>query len=272
MHATFIVTKVVSTLLLLPTNLILLCIAGMLLRRAYPSIGMVISLTSLLLLTVLSTKAGALLLVAPLEQRMQPLAANAAVAAVAIDGAQAIVILGGGRLANAPEYDGDDAPSYSTLGRLRYGARIHRQTGLPVLVSGGTPDGSKVSEAAIMASSLREDFATPVKWLEERSDDTEQNAKFSAEILAHAGVKKIVLVTDALHMPRSQLMFARTGLEVVIAPTVFFSRDRLTLLSFLPSGEGMRRSEYAMHEWLGVLWYKARHGESQQAGGVPVAS
>ena len=269
MHATFILTKVVSTLLLLPTNLILLCIAGLLLRRVYPSVGTVVSLTSLLLLALLSTKAGALLLVVPLEQRVQPPAASAP---GATDGAQAIVILGGGRLANAPEYDNDDTPSYWTLARLRYGARIHRQTGLPILVSGGTPDGSKISEAAVMANSLREDFATPVKWLEEASDDTEQNAKFSARMLAQAGVKKIILVTDALHMPRSQLMFTGTGLEVVIAPTVFFSRDRLTLLSFLPSGEGMRRSEYAMHEWLGVLWYKVRHSDSQQAGGVPVAS
>ncbi|WP_211451766.1 YdcF family protein [Collimonas antrihumi] len=267
MHATFIITKVVSALLLLPANLILLCIAGMLLRRAYPSTGMVVSLTSLLLLAVLSTKAGALLLVAPLEQRVLPLAVDVA---GATNGAQAIVILGMGKLANAPEYDGEDVASYLTLARLRYGAKMHRQTGLPILVSGGMPDGSKMSEAAVMARSLREDFSTPVKWIEGASDDTEQNAKFSAAILAQAGVKKIILVTDALHMPRSQMMFARTGLEVVIAPTVFFSRDRLTLLSFLPSGEGMRRSGYALHEWLGVFWYKARHGDSQQAGTVSV--
>jgi uncharacterized SAM-binding protein YcdF (DUF218 family) len=248
MHASFIVTKVVSALLLLPTNLILLCIAGMLLRRVFPRIGMALSLGSLLLLVVLSSKAGALLLVAPLEQRALPLAAGAA------DGAQAIVILGGGRLANAPEYDGGDTPNYWTLARLRYGAKLQRQTGLPILLSGGTPDGSRISEAAVMAKSLRDDFATPVKWLEEASDDTKQNAKFSAQILRQAKVQKIILVTDAVHMPRAQLLFAQTGLQVVAAPTVFLSRDRFTLLSFLPSGEGMRYSGYALHEWLGLLW------------------
>ncbi|WP_211460686.1 YdcF family protein [Collimonas silvisoli] len=260
MHATFIITKVVSALLLLPTNLILSCIAGMLLRRAYPRVGMVVSLASLLLLAVLSSKAGALLLVTPLEQRAPPLAAAAA------DGAQAIVILGGGRLENAPEYNDGDTPNYWTLARLRYGAKIQRQTGLPILVSGGMPEGSKISEATLMANSLRDDFATPAKWLEEASDDTEQNAEFSVGILAQAGVKKIILVTDALHMPRAQMMFAQTGLDVVIAPTMFFSRDRLTLLSFLPSGEGLRRSEYALHEWLGVLWYRMRHGYSRHMG------
>ncbi|HWW06126.1 YdcF family protein [Collimonas sp.] len=266
MHATFIVTKLVSTLFLLPTNLILLCIAGMLLRRVYPRVGMAVSLASLLLLAVLSSKAGALLLVTPLEQRALPLAAGAA------NGAQAIVILGGGRLENAPEYSDDDIPNYWTFARLRYGAKLQRQTGLPILVSGGMPEGSKVSEAAVMANSLRDDFATPAKWLEGASDDTEQNAKFSARILVQAGVKKIILVTDTLQMPRAQMMFAHTGLDVVIAPTIFFSRDRITFLSFLPSGEGLRRSEYALHEWLGILWYKARHGDSRPAGNARVGS
>ncbi len=248
MHATVIVTKVLSTLLLLPTNLILTCITGLLLRRAYPRTGMAISMSSLLLLAILSTKAGALLLVMPMEQRSPPLAVSE------VDGAQAIVILGGGRQANAPEYGGDDSPNYWTLARLRYGAKLQRQTGLPILVSGGTPDGSRISEAAIMENSLRDDFATPVRWLEGASDDTKQNASFSAEILRQARIRKIILVTDAVHMHRARLLFAQAGLTVISAPTVFFSRERLTLLSFLPSGEGLRRSEYALHEWVGLFW------------------
>ncbi|WP_244544889.1 YdcF family protein [Collimonas sp. OK607] len=248
-----IITKVVSMLLLLPTNLIVLCVIGMLLRRAYPRLGVTVSVAALLLLAVLSSKAGALLLVAPLEQHSSPLTLSAD------SDAQAIVILGGGRLGNAPEYDSKDQPNYWTLARLRYGAKIQRQTGLPILVSGGMPDGSAVSEAAVMSQSLQDDFATPVKWQEGKSDDTEQNAKFSAEMLRQANVKKIILVTDALHMQRARLVFAQTGLEVIAAPTIFFSQERFTLLSFLPSGEGMRRSAYAMHEWLGVFWYTARH-------------
>ncbi|WP_253273665.1 YdcF family protein [Collimonas arenae] len=244
-----IATKVLSTLLLMPTNLILSCFAGILLRRAYPRLGVTLSVASLLLLGILSSKAGALLLVVPLEQRVPVLSA------AGLHDAQAIVILGGGRLGNAPEYGAADEPNYWTLARLRYGAKIYRQTGLPILVSGGSPEGWPSSEAEMMANSLREDFSVPVKWLEDVSDNTEQNALFSAEILRRAGVGRILLVTDALHMSRAQILFEKTGLEVVVAPTVFFSRDRLTLLSFMPSGEGMRRSEYALHEWLGMLWH-----------------
>ncbi|PFH10722.1 uncharacterized SAM-binding protein YcdF (DUF218 family) [Collimonas sp. PA-H2] len=260
MHATVIAIKVLSSLLLLPANLILLCIAGLFLRRSHPSVGAVLSLASLLTLLVLSSEMGSLLLVGPLERRVPALEMTSE------GGAQAIVILGGGRLGNAPEYQGEDVPSYRTLARLAYGARLQRRTGLPVLVSGGMPDGSRVSEAVVMAASLQDDFGVPVKWREEASDDTAQNAKFSADILRQAGVRKILLVTDAMHMSRAQMMFAQAGLDVVIAPTVFFSHDRLTLLSFLPSGEGLRRSDYALHEWLGILWFKILSGQSQQAG------
>lgn len=266
MHATVIATKVISSLLLLPANLILLRIVGMFLRRSYPSVGIVLSFSSLLLLLVLSTEVGALLLAGPLERRVPALEASA------VGGAQAIVILGGGRVSNAPEYKGEDMPNYQTLARLRYGAKLQRQTGLPVLVSGGMPDGSRVSEAALMANSLQEDFAVPVKWREEASDDTAQNAKFSAAILQQAGVRKILLVTDALHMSRAQMMFVQTGLEVVVAPTIFFSQERLVLWNFLPSGEGLRRSDYALHEWLGMLWSKMRSAQLRQVGNMVTSS
>jgi uncharacterized SAM-binding protein YcdF (DUF218 family) len=77
-------------------------------------------------------------------------------------------------------------------------------------------------------------------------------------ILRQAGITKILLVTDALHMSRALAMFGDAGLDVIPAPTIFLSRDRLTLLSFLPSGEGMQRSAYALHELLGELWYRMR--------------
>ena len=78
---------------------------------------------AVLLLVVLSTPIGARLLTAPLEQRSLPLAS------VTGSGAQAIVILGAGRLHKAPDAGGNDLPSTHTLMRLRHGARLHRQTG-----------------------------------------------------------------------------------------------------------------------------------------------
>jgi uncharacterized SAM-binding protein YcdF (DUF218 family) len=176
-------------------------------------------------------------------------------------GAQAIVVLAAGRLAHAPEYGGEDIPDYIALARLRYAARLHRETGLPVLVSGGnrSPDGQLASKAIGMAQALRDDFATPVRWLETESNTTAENAAFSAKILKENGVQRILLVTDAMHMPRSVRIFKQSGLEVIAAPTMFFSLGLLTPSHFIPSAEGLRRSYYAIYEWIGMAWYWVRH-------------
>src|SRR4051794_23933566 len=154
------ITNIVSALLLPPLNLVVPGVAGFMLRKRWPRFGAVLCVTSLIGLIVLSTEAGAKLLAAPLENLSAPLVSARGA------GAQAIVVLGGGRLKNAPEYAGQDSPSLVELARLRYGAKLHRETGLPLLVTGGTPDGSSESEAAVMARVLRDDFAVPVKWLE----------------------------------------------------------------------------------------------------------
>lgn len=244
-------TKAVSALLLPPLNLVLLCALGLFLRRRWPRMGLTVAVLALSVLVVLSTPAGARLLLAPLESEgLSP-------ASVRDSGAQAIVVLGGGRIRNAVEYGGLDSPAPIPLARLRYAAALHRDTGLPLLVSGGSPDGSAESEAALLARSLREDFSVPVKWVESGSDDTAQNAALSARILKQAGANRILLVTDDIHMRRARLLFEQAGLDVAPAPATLFSRE-LVATDFLPSGEGLSRSHYAMHEWIGIAWSRLR--------------
>ncbi|KIF82119.1 YdcF family protein [Noviherbaspirillum autotrophicum] len=252
MNLSLIVTKTVSALLLPPLNLILLCTIGLLLHTRRPRLGRAISAFALVTLAVISTPAGALLLVAPLEHR------SSSLMSAQHAGAQAIVVLGGGRIRNAPEYGGRDTPKPIPLVRLRYAAQLYRETGLPVLVSGGAPDGAAESEAAIMARSLREDFSVPVRWVEGGSDDTRQNAVLSAAILQAAGVQRILLVTDAMHMPRAQTLFTQTGLDVVAAPASLRSHSPLQATDFLPSDEGISRAHYALHEWIGLAWNAIR--------------
>lgn len=252
MNASIILTKAISAAILPPLNLILLCLLGLMICRRWPRFGATLSVSALLVLAVISTPAGALLFVAPLESQNPPLvsARNA--------GAQAIVVLGGGRVMNAAEYDGRDIPGPTAFARIRYAAHLHRETGLPLLTSGGTPDGREESEAALMARVLRQDFSVSVKWVEGKSNDTAQNASLSAQMLKQAGVRRILLVTDGIHMPRSRAVFERAGLEVVSAPTLLFSRNALIPTDFMPSGEGLRRSEYALHEWIGMVWYRIK--------------
>jgi uncharacterized SAM-binding protein YcdF (DUF218 family) len=251
-----LINLVPRDLILPPSSLFIVIAIGLALWRRRPRAGRIVAGTGHALVAYLSTTGGARLLVAPLERMTAPVQAPERA------GAQAIVVLAAGRLRRAPEYDGRDIPDYIALARVRYGAHLQRQTGLPILVSGGSGAPSALdrgySEADGMAAALREDFGVPVKWLENRSRDTAENAAFSAAILRADGVRRILLVTDAMHMPRARAVFARAGLEVVSAPTMFFGNQPLSIHAWIPRAEGMRRSWYATYELLGMVWYRLR--------------
>ena len=169
----------------------------------------------------------------------------------------AIVVLGGGRREAAADQGGMDTISDGQLVRLRHAAQLARQSGKPLLASGGSPEGGP-AEAELMALSLAQDFATPVRWQETRSVNTAENARFSAEILHAAGVRRIALVTHSWHMPRALRSFAATGLQVIPAPTGQ-SRPTLRLpYSVLPSAQALWHSSQALREGVGLLAYALR--------------
>jgi uncharacterized SAM-binding protein YcdF (DUF218 family) len=160
---------------------------------------------------------------------------------------QAIVVLGGGLYHDAPEYSADTVNSY-TLERLRYAARLAKQRGLPVLVTGGAPAGG-IAEAKAMSESLERDFGITVNWTESASRDTAENAKFSALLLKDANIKRIALVSHGWHLPRAIPMFQGEGLTVIPAPTVFSTPAADPVFDWLPSD--FRFSRIAAHEYLG---------------------
>ncbi len=256
MNLSWLLVNGLSALLLLPLNLVFVATLGFVLRRRWAHVGLGLTWGALALLLVLSTQAGARLLLAPLEA---PFVAKSQQSAVAANAPQAIVVLGGGRLRQAPEYGGADVPSLEALSRLRHAARLQRQTGLPLLVTGGQPDAATTSEAQIMAQVLQQDFAVPVRWLETKSNNTAENAIFSAAILHPLQIKRIWLVTDAVHMRRAQQMFRYHGFETMAAPTTFMAQGPLRFIDFVPHARELARSNYALHEWIGLLWYRLRY-------------
>ncbi|WP_293775628.1 YdcF family protein [uncultured Oxalicibacterium sp.] len=253
MSTGWLLNTLLGAVLLPPLNLLLLCAMGMLLRKRWPRVGAWLAVSALLLLGLLSTRPGALLLAQPLEQRYPALMLPY------VGSAQAIVVLGGGRLANAPEFADQDGPSAATLRRLRYAAKLQRATGLPLLVTGGSPEGAAESEAAIMARVLRDEFSVPVQWEEGASDNTAENARLTAQMLTQEGVRDVLLITDAMHMPRAVGVFARTGLRITPAPTAFVSTAPAIPADYIPRAAWLHQSSYAMHEWIGIFWYWLRH-------------
>jgi len=251
----------IGGLLLTPPGLILLlAFLGLLLQLRWRRLGRTLVGTSLILLFVLSLPLTGRALVAPLETT-PPLPTATLSPDEARKQAGAIVVLGGGRYAPAAEYGDTDAVGEATLHRLRYAVWLHRRTGLPLLVTGGAPFGERVSEAALMQESLENDFQLRPKWAEARSRNTQENAGFSKEILAAAGIRKIYLVTHAWHMPRAQWAFVNAGFDVVPAPMGFsaLGKGELDVLGYLPSMHGLSLSSRALHERLGLAWYKHKY-------------
>lgn len=171
--------------------------------------------------------------------------------------ADAIVILGGGSYFHAPEYAADTV-SDQTLVRVRYGAKLQRATGKPILITGGKPVGSLTGEATQMRAVLEQEFQIPVRWIEDDSDNTAENARNSFRILHPLGIQTIYLVTHAWHMPRAARAFRQAGFTVIAAPTAFTTRDHLDILAFVPCAESLRDSKIFIHELLGMLWYRIK--------------
>ncbi|HFE37495.1 MAG TPA: YdcF family protein [Gammaproteobacteria bacterium] len=173
--------------------------------------------------------------------------------------AGAIVVLSSEKYKNAPEYQGDTIGNTSLV-RIRYGAYIHRLTDLPILVSGGhvfDRDGSSLAQ--VMAQSLQDDFQIKNVWLEEQSRTTAENATLSQAFLKKKQINKILLVTNAYHMPRAVNIFEKTGLEVIPAPTKFATGSEPWYLKILPSASALKSNYIALHEWLGRAWYAIRY-------------
>lgn len=238
----------VEIVVLPPTCLFILAAFGFLLLLFRVRFGTVVCVVALLLLYALSTPAVARAIGAPLA------VAPALEPARFEDDVGAIVILGAGRYAAAPEYGGDTI-SGNGLERVRYGAWLHRKTGRPILVSGGDPDRAGIPEASLMKRALESEFGVPVAWIESVSMNTAENATLSHAILEKAGIRKIYLVTHAEHMRRAVEAFEKTGLEVMPAPTILPGKRGLTAADFIPSGGGMSANARLLHEWLGRAWY-----------------
>lgn len=241
-------TNTLVALLLPPGVLILIMAGGLALRRTRPRLSTGLVTGGLAALYVLSMPLTAHFLLSCWE----PSPATATTGSAA-----AIVVLGGGKSHDAPEYAGDTVLG-ATLVRLRYAAYLHRQTGLPILVSGGSPEGSAQSEAELMQRTLQNEFSVPVRWAEGESANTLENARLSYQILNTENIRSIYLVTHAWHMPRALLVFESAGFRVIPAATGYTTRYRLTILDFLPSAKALRDNALFFHEVIGIVWYRLR--------------
>ena len=234
-------------LILPPTAPLVVAFLGLALMAHRPRMGRALILLGLLVLAALSMPIVAVTIVRAVDQTppFDPKLAN---------GARAIVILGGGIRRRAPEYGGDTM-SRLTLERVRYGALVARSTGLPVLVSGGRFAAEDATEAAIMKQALQDEFGVAVRWTEDHSRNTRENARMSAALLRADGITRVILVAHGFDMPRATAEFAEAGVVTIPAPTGIPAEHRgFALIDFVPNPVALQESYYALYEIYAGVW------------------
>ncbi len=169
-----------------------------------------------------------------------------------------ILVLGGGDRIQA-EYGNKLTISDATLQRLNYAVFLQKKMHLPLILSGGKPHESLASEAELMAAVLWDQFKIKPIGIENKSSNTEDESRYVKSLLKQDGFKTVYLVTNAWHMPRSVEIFQCAGMQVVPAPMghILYGPGYASI-SYFPNMQALYTSSIAMHELIGLMWYRIR--------------
>lgn len=173
--------------------------------------------------------------------------------------ADVLVVLGGG--IKIPPDEGPVVLATNTLYRALRVFDLHRQTGLPILVSGGPADGPGSLTVAGEMAKLLLGLGVPEAAIlrEEVSTSTRSNAVETARLLRERGFKRPILVTSALHVRRAEMLFAQLGVPVD-GVGCDFRQDRFPIQarSLIPSNAALAAHQEWLHEALGMVDTLAR--------------
>jgi uncharacterized SAM-binding protein YcdF (DUF218 family) len=217
--------------------------------------GLLIALISSLLLYGLCTRfiSNRLLIIAESQE---------APAVGTLADAQAIVVLSGdvyhGALGGVP-----DDVGLLTLDRLRLAATVYREHHLPILVTGGREPNTSKTLAQLMADVLQRDYGIKATWIEGKAQNTFENASYSAAILQTNKISRVVLVSEAWHLPRALWAFAQVGISATPAPAErTYVGQSVEWNDLLPDYASFSRSFYALHELLGFIYYRHHYART----------
>ena len=223
-----------------------------------------LSLVALLLLLTGGNRIISTAVVHSLERQYPPL--------VITPTADVIVVLGGGMKTMSPprlEYEVSEAGD-----RMLYAARLYHAGAAPyILVSGGQSKwtGPETGPEAEGMLDILQLVGVPENAiiLEDKSSNTYENAVETVKILQDLKYNNIILVTSALHMPRSMAIFEKYELNLIPAPTDFHVTDldieyilrldpHIQLLNLVPTAGNLNALSLAVKEYIGMVVYKLR--------------
>ncbi|MBI9047980.1 MAG: YdcF family protein [Anaerolineaceae bacterium] len=186
--------------------------------------------------------------------------------------AEAIVVLGGATLAQ--DYPRSNVELNGAADRVLHTADLYLAGKAPLIISsGGSIDWQQIGDStpAKEMADLLVRFGVPQEAivLQTQSYNTHEDAVYSAELLNEMGIKRIILVTSALHMPRSVALFVHEGFEVIPAPTdyrvtqsdweaLWQVKFPNTLINMIPSESNISDLTTALKEYIGIMVYRLR--------------
>ncbi len=245
-----------------PLGLAIIAIFLALILYRYQRIRKAALMAALLILLVASNRWVAFSLARSLEWRYIP--------AGEIPNGPAIVLLGGGTDPAEPP-----RPMVQINGageRVIYAAYLYKQGKASVIIaSGGNLEfiGAQPTTPAADMASLLSFMGVPRQaiWLQDKSQNTYEDALFTARLLKSKNIHQVILVTSAMHMPRSVALFQKQGIQVIPAPADFsvtlagwegLAHAPLAsqLVNLLPSSSNLNMTTNAIKEYLGILAYR----------------
>ena len=251
----FFLSKTVG-IILMPTNFLIGIglVGALLLATRFARRGRKRMIVSVALLAICGFSPLGYWLLYPLETRFPPWDARQG----APDG---IIVLGGSIDTDLSATHGG-AVVRTTADRIIAAAALaHQYPNARILFTGGSAnlisdDAREADYAAALFESLG--IARARLMMERRSRNTQENAEFSRAMVAPKSGERWLLVTSAFHMPRSVGLFRKAGFNVEPYPVDWRLGEGGDLLTFSPmANEGLARTEVALHEWLGLVAYRA---------------
>lgn len=251
----FVLSKVFAFVALSPLLFILLGLGGILVYKKRPRLAVGLLLGSLGLLYVLSITPTTYLLAGPLENRYT---LNHRL----IPRGDVYVVLGAGILERTSANTPFEKLPPAGLKRCLEAVYWYKRYPRPIIVCGGTPLRSGEAEATVMAALLQE-LGVPKKhiYTESFSRNTYENIRNARIFMQHHRWQRPLLITSALHMPRSMREAYRAGLHTVPLPCDFFLQTpaHFSWSEFLPSTYNLAENFSALKEYIGMVYYALRY-------------
>lgn len=172
--------------------------------------------------------------------------------------ADAIVVLGGSVV--GPDSPRIDIELTGNSDRILHAARLYRAGKAPIVIAAGGAEDTQPEAYAMKA--LLAEWGVPKKnvIIETESLNTYQNAVNAMRLLDKRRVKRVLLVTSAIHMPRALATFRTLGISAIPSPTDYLEADRKKkeIKDFLPDIDALGKTSLAVKEYLGLMAYRWR--------------